>query len=429
MLYLGAGAPHAPASGMDVVCRAHLDELLAAHALHVSGVVVAPASAGAGARAAALGAFGGVSVIAGDAPARLSRSRRAWDKARYALTGSGAMMAYAFRSVQARAFIRKALAASTHDVVVVDHFNALANIALGDLRACPAAVVYIAHDAVPAQIRDTGRFKPRWKAGLFALEAAKAAIVERALLRLARVTAFLSEADRQRHRRMAARTVTLLPNLPVPDPRAPGRAADGTLLFMGSTGFPPNAFAVRWLVERFAPALHRAAPSLHIVLVGGGTDRVAAATGNLAGRGFVPEDELRHLIDACLGVICPVIHGSGIKIKLLDAIARGCAVFATAPALRGLERFQIEPALDIADPAGSVVRVLALAGDPARLSGERARLAGAWREHARARHGRLAALIREAACLPSQDGWDQERTSRPGCIAWASPIKMWIRMR
>jgi hypothetical protein len=396
VLYLGVGAPHAPSSGMDVVSQVHLEELLGATSLDVTGLVVTSGTTGLpGGRQ--LASMGGVSIIAADPIDNVSRVRLSLTKAIYAFTSCGAMIAFSFRSAAARSFIHDSLTKCEYDVVIFDHYNSLANIEMRDLRACRAKLIYIAHDVMPTQIRETGLLKRRWyKTVLFELEAWKAAYHERALLRLSLFAIFLSDYDRSQYRRIAVRPLTLIPMLKSQLLPKPDRASDRTLLFIGSPSFSPNAFAIRWLIERFAPLLYRADPSIRVLLAGKGTEDVATESENVTGLGFVSNSDLMQLIDTGIGMMCPVLHGSGIKIKVLDAIARGCLVFATSIALRGLERFEIEPLISISDPRGSVDRIVALTNNPAKLIEQRTRLLHLWWAHCSTREGQLADIAHKA---------------------------------
>jgi hypothetical protein len=394
VLYLGAGAPHAAANGMDVVSRTHIEELLGSACLDVAGLVVSSALGGRQDNKLRI-SIGGVSIIVGDPIAGVSRLRVSVRKLTYAVTGCGAMIAFSFRSSEARAFICRALASSDYDVVVIDHFATLANIPILHLLTSRMPIVYIAHDVTPVQIRDTGRLKRRRSATfLFAMEAAKARFFERLLLKLSRVAIFLSSYDRSCYGLQAMHAETLLPVRRTTDPQPAGRKTDRTLLFVGSPRFRPNEFAIDWLVEEFAPVLFRRDPSVRILLAGSGTEFVKANSANVGGLGFVPDRDLDHLMDASAGVVCPIIHGSGIKIKVLQAIARGCLVFATEEALRGLDEFALEPLLEIKDPRGSADRIIPIVIDPARASGCRALLVGKYLEYCRRRDGRLATILR-----------------------------------
>jgi glycosyltransferase involved in cell wall biosynthesis len=393
VLYLGAGAPHAAVNGMDVVCRSHVDELLDAAYLDVTGLVVAPAPDGRHDREARA-SIADIAIIMGDPVAGVPRARLVLRKLIYAVTGAGAMIAFSFRSAEAKSFIGGALRTQDYDIVVIDHFATLANVPIQCLRASRIPIVYIAHDVMPVQIRDTGRLEGRWLASfLFNVEAMKASFYERMLLKRSRAVIFLSSYDRDHYGPLAAHAEAMLPARTRTEQSAVKRTTSRTLLFVGSPRFRPNGFAIKWLVDEFAPLLYRNDPSVRILLAGSGTERVDAGAENVTGLGFVPDTELCHLMDAAVGVLCPIVHGSGIKIKALDAIARGCLVFATEEALRGLDEFEIRPLLDIKDPAGSADRVVRLASDPDYASDQRLRLSARYDAYCRKRHGRLARIM------------------------------------
>lgn len=44
-----------------------------------------------------------------------------------------------------------------------------------------------------------------------------------------------------------------------------------SVVFIGSPNRPPNAHALRWIINEFAPVLAKTAPHLQIALIGGGT--------------------------------------------------------------------------------------------------------------------------------------------------------------
>jgi len=64
-------------------------------------------------------------------------------------------------------------------------------------------------------------------------------------------------------------------------------------------------------------------------------------------------------------VISPLIVGSGLKIKLVEALAEGKAIVATTTTLQGVER-QVSDAVMVADtPQAFADAIIALVGDEA----------------------------------------------------------------
>lgn len=106
---------------------------------------------------------------------------------------------------------------------------------------------------------------------------------------------------------------------------------------------------------------------------------------------------MERLLSQCLCMLSPVVHGSGLKIKVLEAFAAGAPVLATPLSLQGFGFMGQPPMLDLADPDAAVNRIAALAADPVAAASLRDQVRRAWSAHVAARHGALADAIRVAA--------------------------------
>lgn len=157
---------------------------------------------------------------------------------------------------------------------------------------------------------------------------------------------------------------------------APQPGADDRLLFVGSNA-PPNALALEWLFREIWPLVRAARPRARLDVAG--SIRDAFARGAPAGVSLlgVVADLTPLYRDAGI-VISPLTAGSGLKIKLVEALAQGKAIVATSVTLQGVED-QAGPAVIRADTAAAFADgIVGLAGD------------AAWR-------GRLAAAALAAA--------------------------------
>jgi glycosyltransferase involved in cell wall biosynthesis len=151
-----------------------------------------------------------------------------------------------------------------------------------------------------------------------------------------------------------------------PSPEAPE-----VHLFVGSFGHRPNRSAAELLVTRIWPRVQQARPRAELVLAGRGSRTFLAALPSAAvgprvrALGFV--DDLEVLYRRAHVVAAPLSEGGGIKIKILEALARGVPVVTTAVGAEGIAD-GTEGTLVVA-PADErfADALIAAAGDDARL--------------------------------------------------------------
>lgn len=119
---------------------------------------------------------------------------------------------------------------------------------------------------------------------------------------------------------------------------------DPPVVLLGSGGWPPNRDAETWLVRDLWPAVRRELPGavLHVVGGGGGRDRSGGDVGTFGGtvegtiaRHPAPLDS-REAFAAGSVLVVPLRLASGVRMKILEAWARGIPVVATPEAHRGL---------------------------------------------------------------------------------------------
>lgn len=113
-------------------------------------------------------------------------------------------------------------------------------------------------------------------------------------------------------------------------PRAP------LIALLANFAYAPNVDAARHLCRDILPALRAAVPDVHTWLVGNApppeVQGLAAETVQITGR--VP-DVLPYL-DAADVMVCPLRIGGGIKVKTIEALARGKAIVSTPIGAQGL---------------------------------------------------------------------------------------------
>lgn len=172
------------------------------------------------------------------------------------------------------------------------------------------------------------------------------------------------------------------------------RAANDHVLFVGNYAHPPNLEGALWLAREVWPLVLRARPQARLTLAGRAPPPAitALASPSIAVPGT--RDDLRPLYASASLVAAPIFWGSGVRIKLLEALACGLPVVSTALAAEGIDLRDGASALFAERPAEFAAAIVRLLADPALR--ERLGAAGrsiAERDYDWARVGdRLAAL-------------------------------------
>lgn len=144
-----------------------------------------------------------------------------------------------------------------------------------------------------------------------------------------------------------------------------------TLLFVGSN-HGPNVFGLRWFLAEIWPSLKKDQPAAKL-LIAGTICSVLTETLPDGVRLLGRLSDLSSAYAQAAVVIAPIFQGSGIKIKLLEAIGYGRACVTTSVGLEGLEALRED--LGIADTAPEFTRLtLSLLRDPAIAAAQGAAL-------------------------------------------------------
>jgi GT2 family glycosyltransferase len=142
-----------------------------------------------------------------------------------------------------------------------------------------------------------------------------------------------------------------------------------TMLFLGSFRHDPNRVAVDWFVRHVLPLIVAAEPAAQFAIAG--SDPPAEHTyadhaAHLKMLGYV--EDIREPMARYAVFVCPILSGSGVRVKLLEAFAAGIPVVSTRIGAEGLAAKDGEFCALADDPAGFAERVLALLRDPERAA-------------------------------------------------------------
>ncbi len=110
----------------------------------------------------------------------------------------------------------------------------------------------------------------------------------------------------------------------------------GRLLFTGALNYPPNVATARFVAEQVLPQVLSQQPSARLSLVGRDPGETVKRLGDLAGVDVVgPVDDMGDALAVGTVYVCPMVAGTGIKNKLLEALANGLPCVASPLAIRG----------------------------------------------------------------------------------------------
>jgi succinoglycan biosynthesis protein ExoO len=186
-------------------------------------------------------------------------------------------------------------------------------------------------------------------------------VEEMALLRRADVVVAIQaeEAAVVRHD-LPDRTVIVAPVVVVPVD-GPQAGQDRSLLFVGSNT-SPNVDGLRWFLDAVWPDVRDRVPDAVLTVVGSVCGAVAPVPDGV--RLLGPVRDLGAAYRDAAVVISPLRAGSGLKIKLIEAMGRGKAVVATSVTLQGVEQV-VDGVVAVADsPADFAGAVIGLLDDP-----------------------------------------------------------------
>lgn len=276
------------------------------------------------------------------------------------LEGGRALETPALRAMYRR--VRQALAHEHFDVV---HVRQLPMAAIGARLRHPARLLELVDaETLQAWRRLTLR-QPRTWARL-----PLAAVVERWALRRFAACTTVAEADARVLRRLAPGVpVQVIPNgvdadyfRPLDLPEEPN-----TLIFTGGMSFPPNVTAVLFFYHQILPLIRRAVPEVRLVIAGkdpAPAVQALAADPAVTVTGYL--DDLRPWLARASVMVCPMRSGSGIKNKVLEALAMARPVVTTTLGAEALAARHGHELLIADAPAAFAAAVVALLRDPAR---------------------------------------------------------------
>jgi glycosyltransferase involved in cell wall biosynthesis len=280
-------------------------------------------------------------------------------------------------AVQAR--LIETCRASRIDAVYCDHLSMLEyGVRLG------LPIVHDAHNVEHRIVRRAAqhlRFDPRRL--LYAREWRRLLAYERAMYPRSSLIFTVSAIDRDDIAQLAGAHVPVV-SVPIPVDVSGTCPIDQLtdapeVLFLGALDWPPNTDAVAFFLSDIWPHVRQALPEARLSIVGRGGTSLQRQFSQVAGvhfTGRVPDIE--PWIRRSRVMVVPIRSGSGLRVKILDAMARGLPVVATSIGYEGIDATpgtHLLAAEDAGSFAEATVRVLRDLGLAQGLAGAARQLA------------------------------------------------------
>jgi glycosyltransferase involved in cell wall biosynthesis len=138
-----------------------------------------------------------------------------------------------------------------------------------------------------------------------------------------------------------------------------------TILFLGSFRHGPNLVALDWFARQVLPEILAREPRARVLAVGSDPPPKHAYAGYpeaLEVLGYV--EDIREPLARCAVFVCPILSGSGVRVKLLEAFSAGIPVVSTRVGAEGLARKDGEFCWLADDPREFAERVLRVFAHP-----------------------------------------------------------------
>jgi polysaccharide biosynthesis protein PslH len=293
-----------------------------------------------------------------------------------------------------RRTLRRALRASAADVVYVDHLGMARY--LPDIRAeRPGSRIVLDQHNVESELfkqfaeSRTGPSKlvatAEWRA---------AAHFERGVLGAVDAVVAISRADARHFQGIARVPAHVVPVVMEFERRVRAHPGRPHFCYVGSLGWHPNVAGLNWFCQKVWPKIRMRVPDATLDIAGVGLHRHAGGRLRVPGAwrmagieavGFL--EDLEPLYARSVAMIAPVRGGTGVRIKVLEALGAGLPVVTTGDGVSGLPLTDDREVLIANEPDAFTERVERVARDETL----RTRLRDAGYAYLEASHSRAAA--------------------------------------
>lgn len=281
----------------------------------------------------------------------------------------------------------------------------------GQARYAWPATVFDAHNAVWTIVERMFQALPSFTRPLATMEARRMKRYEGMLLTAFDHTLAVTEPDRRallegvaaKDKARAAERIEVIPIAVDCQALQPVHRNVGStnIITLGTLHYPPNADGIRWFLNEVFPSVRRQVPQASLTIVGKNPPQdflQAAKQDPQAVRvtGYVPD--LQPYLEQAALMVVPVRAGGGMRVRILEAFARGMPVVTTTVGLEGIEAVPGVEVVVADTPEAFAAETVKLLKDEAFQE----RLAANGRRLAEARYDWQAVLLKMDRIYPQE---------------------------
>ena len=244
-----------------------------------------------------------------------------------------------FASPEFRALVRQTLSARHFDVVQAEYFQMAQHVP----THLPALRILTEHEIVfsnyQSAFEDETRF---WRKCIKAYDWLVQLNYEARACRNFHRVACMTDEDRTVLSRFVEpsrlRTLPIGVDSSYFDPgQVPSQQSPRRMLFVGNYRHPPNCGAVDFFVRHILPRIRQEEPDAEFWIAGSHAhllnQQLPRASDGVRMAGYVPD--IRSCYRSAAVFVAPILTGTGMRVKLLEALSMGMAVLATPLAAQG----------------------------------------------------------------------------------------------
>ena len=251
-----------------------------------------------------------------------------------------------FRSLELQEKLRGLLSANSFDTIILDGLYSAA--CLSTIRAHSTCKVYVRTHNVEHEIWKTLANNTSKPVKSYLIRILSNLLQKEEIQLLSEVDGIFSISTEDSKRFIALGIKTPITEIPVSMELAEPFQSTGSnqFFFIGGMDWMPNREAVDTLISEIFPQIKAKIPSAVLHIAGAGTEQLQGGEG-IKCHGFVPDSTA--FMQQYGTLLLPLKSGSGVRIKLLEAMRIGVPIVTTSIGKEGIEALDCMSIADTTD--------------------------------------------------------------------------------